>query len=148
MAEDHLKLENQICFSVYAAAREMTKLYKPLLEKLNVTYPQYLVLLVLWETNSITVNEMGRKLYLDSGTLTPMLKRMESAGLLYRHRSSEDERRVIISLTDKGKAAQEDASSIPHQLVDQLGMDQEELIQFKASLVKTLNRVHEKNQEL
>lgn len=148
MAEDHLKLENQICFSIYAAAREMTKLYKPLLETLNVTYPQYLVLLVLWETDSITVNEMGRKLYLDSGTLTPMLKRMESAGLLYRHRSSEDERRVIISLTDKGEAAQEDASSIPHQLVDQLGMDQEELIQFKASLLKTLNRVHEKNQEL
>ena len=148
MAEDHLKLENQICFSIYAAAREMTKMYKPLLEKLDVTYPQYLVLLVLWETDSITVNEMGQKLYLDSGTLTPMLKRMESAGLLYRHRSSEDERRVIISLTDKGKAAQEDASSIPHQLVDQLGMDQEELIEFKASLVKTLNRVHEKNQEL
>ncbi|MBA2175886.1 MarR family transcriptional regulator [Halobacillus locisalis] len=148
MAGDHLKLENQICFSIYAAAREMTKMYKPLLEKLNVTYPQYLVLLVLWEMDSVTVNEMGRKLYLDSGTLTPMLKRMESAGLLYRHRSSEDERRVIISLTDKGKAAQEDASSIPHQLVDQLGMDEEELIQFKASLVKTLNRVHEKNQEL
>ncbi|WP_079478600.1 MarR family winged helix-turn-helix transcriptional regulator [Halobacillus salinus] len=147
MAEEHLKLENQICFSIYAAAREMTKLYKPLLEKLDVTYPQYLVLLVLWEEESITVKEMGQRLYLDSGTLTPMLKRMETAGLLYRHRSPKDERSVIISLTDQGKEAEKEASTIPFQLVEQLGMDEEELVQFKASLGKTLERVHQKNQE-
>ncbi|MCA0970547.1 MarR family transcriptional regulator [Halobacillus litoralis] len=147
MAEEHLKLENQICFSIYAAAREMTKLYKPLLEKLDVTYPQYLVLLVLWEEESITVKEMGHRLYLDSGTLTPMLKRMEAAGFIVRHRSPEDERSVIISLTEKGKEAEKDASDIPFQLVDQLGMSEEELVQFKASLVQTLERVHEKNKE-
>ncbi|WP_152600796.1 MarR family winged helix-turn-helix transcriptional regulator [Pontibacillus yanchengensis] len=146
MSAEHLKLENQICFSIYATAREITKLYKPLLEKLNVTYPQYLVLLILWEEDSITVKEMGRRLYLDSGTLTPMLKRMETAGFITRERSKHDERSVIVSLTDKGKASEEDANSIPHQLLDQLDMEESELKQFKASLVKTLDRVYQINE--
>lgn len=146
MAEDHLKLENQICFSIYATAREVTKLYKPLLEELNVTYPQYLALLVLWEEDCITVKEMGRRLYLDSGTLTPMLKRMETAGLLYRERSKHDERSVVVYLTEQGKEAEQTADSIPYQLLDQLNMDAEELKQFKASMMKVLNSVHQKNE--
>lgn len=103
MDNQNLKLENQICFKIYTAEREITKLYRDLLEDLDVTYPQYLVLLVLWEKNSITVKELGQKLFLDSGTLTPMLKRMEGNRLLERKRSLEDERSVIISLTKKGK---------------------------------------------
>ncbi|WP_035531788.1 MarR family winged helix-turn-helix transcriptional regulator [Halobacillus kuroshimensis] len=147
MAEEHLKLENQICFSIYAAAREMTKMYKPLLQKLDVTYPQYLVLLVLWEEDSMTVNELGRRLYLDSGTLTPMLKRMETSGLLERKRSPEDERRVIVTLTDQGRNAEKDASDIPFQVIDHLAMDEAELKQFKASLVKTLEHLHDRNEK-
>lgn len=146
MAEDHLKLENQICFSIYATAREVTKLYKPLLEELNVTYPQYLVLLVLWEEDGITVKEMGHRLYLDSGTLTPMLKRMETAGLVFRERSKHDERSVVVRLTEEGKKAEQTADSIPYQLLDQLDMGQEELKQFKASMVKVLQSVHQKNE--
>ncbi|GGD14485.1 MarR family winged helix-turn-helix transcriptional regulator [Pontibacillus salipaludis] len=146
MAEDHLKLENQICFSIYATAREVTKLYKPLLEELNVTYPQYLALLVLWEEDCITVKEMGHRLYLDSGTLTPMLKRMETAGLLFRERSKHDERSVVVCLTEQGKEAEQTADSIPYQLLDQLNMDAEELKQFKASMMKVLNSVHQKNE--
>lgn len=107
-----------------------------------------MVLLVLWEDESVTVKEIGRGLYLDSGTLTPMLKWMETARVLYRHRSPKDERSVIISLTDKGKEAKKGASSIPFQLFEQLEVEEEELIEFKASLLKTLERVHQKNQEM
>lgn len=107
MSENKMKLENQICFSLYATTREMTKLYRPLLAELNITYPQYLVLLALWETSPLSVKELGERLYLDSGTLTPMLKRMEKEHLIERYRSKEDERRVLVGLTDKGRQAEE-----------------------------------------
>ena len=94
-----LALDNQVCFSLYSASLAMTKLYKPLLDPLGLTYPQYLVMLVLWETDDVSVSTLGERLSLDSGTLTPLLKRLEAAGLVKRARSAEDERRVQVSLT-------------------------------------------------
>ncbi|MFC0522697.1 MarR family winged helix-turn-helix transcriptional regulator [Pontibacillus salicampi] len=145
MSEDHLKLENQICFSVYATAREITKLYRPLLQKLDITYPQYLVLLVLWEEDQLTVKELGRRLFLDSGTLTPMLKRMENAKLLQRRRSQNDERSVIVSLTSSGKEAQKEADLIPQLLLDNFDIDADELTSMKNTLSKLLHSAYEKN---
>lgn len=102
-----LKLDNQLCFAIYACSREITKLYQPYLEKLGVTYSQYLVLIVLWEREECTVKELGEALYLDSGTLTPLLKRLQNAGLIDRKRSTQDERKVLISLTTEGIALRE-----------------------------------------
>jgi DNA-binding MarR family transcriptional regulator len=99
-----LQLDNQVCFALYSASLAMTKLYKPLLEDIGLTYPQYLVMLVLWEGDQLMVSELGERLYLDSGTLTPLLKRLEAAGLLTRLRDAQDERRVRIALTDAGRA--------------------------------------------
>jgi DNA-binding MarR family transcriptional regulator len=99
-----LKLDHQLCFALYASSLAMTKLYKPLLEPLGLTYPQYLVLLVLWEQDGVTVSQVGERLALDSGTLTPLLKRIEAAGLLQRLRDSADERRVLLQLTAAGRA--------------------------------------------
>jgi DNA-binding MarR family transcriptional regulator len=107
------QLDHQLCFALYSASLAMTKLYKPLLDALNLTYPQYLALLVLWERDDITVSELGERLNLDSGTLTPLLKRMEAAGLLLRQRSQEDERRVHVRLTDAGRTLQQRAAHIP-----------------------------------
>ncbi|KSU84307.1 MULTISPECIES: MarR family winged helix-turn-helix transcriptional regulator [Fictibacillus] len=143
MEQDPLKLENQICFMVYAAAREITKQYRPLLEKLDVTYPQYLVLLVLWEQREVSVKELGKKLFLDSGTLTPMLKRMESHELILRQRSKQDERSVMVSLTEKGEALQEEAACIPGALLENMNLDDQELFQLKKSLGKILNSIQE-----
>lgn len=134
-----LKLENQLCFLLYASSREMTKQYKPLLEKLEVTYPQYLVLLLLWEHIELSVKRIGELLYLDSGTLTPMLKRMEQQGIVSRERSSEDERLVIIKLTEKGQSLKDEAKSIPNRIVEISGIqDKGEFVQLKNSLLKLL----------
>ncbi|WP_144550367.1 MarR family winged helix-turn-helix transcriptional regulator [Bacillus sp. X1(2014)] len=141
MDNQNLKLENQICFKIYTAEREITKLYRDLLEDLDVTYPQYLVLLVLWEKNSITVKELGQKLFLDSGTLTPMLKRMEGNHLLERKRSLEDERSVIISLTKKGEELKQKAECIPSQLLQNLSTDYEELKNLDHTLTTILQRI-------
>ncbi|MCA1054957.1 MarR family transcriptional regulator [Rossellomorea aquimaris] len=139
--DDVLLLENQICFKIYTAEREITKLYRSLLEEIGVTYPQYLALLVLWEKEKITVKELGKKLFLDSGTLTPMLKRMENNGLLIRERSKEDERSVIISLTEKGAGLKEKASCIPSRLLENLDMDTSELEQFNQTLTTVLGKL-------
>ena len=136
-----LKLENQICFKIYTAEREITRLYRDLLADLDITYPQYLVLLVLWENDSATVKELGQRLFLDSGTLTPMLKRMEANQLIRRQRSLEDERSVIISLTEKGKVLKEKATCIPSQLLENLSMDTEDLIKFDKSLQTVLKQL-------
>ena len=109
-------LDRQLCFALYAASLAMTKLYKPLLEPLKLTYPQYLALLVLWERDGLGVGELGDRLGLDSGTLTPLLKRMQTAGLLQRDRAADDERRVIIKLTPAGRAMKREARAIPVQL--------------------------------
>ena len=108
-----LQLDNQVCFALYSTSLAMTRVYKPLLEALGLTYPQYLAMLVLWETDGLMVSELGDKLYLDSGTLTPLLKRMEASGLVTRVRAVQDERRVHISLTAKGRALKAQAAAIP-----------------------------------
>ncbi|MDO9361113.1 MAG: MarR family transcriptional regulator [Polaromonas sp.] len=108
-----LQLDNQLCFALYSASLAMTKLYKPLLEELGLTYPQYLAMLVLWEQDGLMVSEIGERLSLDSGTLTPLLKRLESAGLISRIRAVEDERRVHITLTAAGRKLKAKAAKIP-----------------------------------
>lgn len=113
----NLKLEQQLCFAVYSAAHAFTRFYRPLLAKLGITYPQYLVLLVLWETDGLTVSEIGDRLLLDSGTLTPLLKRMEQQGVLSRQRSRADERQVLVTLTEKGAAMRETAEGFPMKIL-------------------------------
>lgn len=111
-----LLLDNQLCFALYSASLTMTKVYKPLLAKFGVTYPQYLVLLVLWEQDKRTVSELGDRLFLDSGTLTPLLKRLEALDYIRRERDSADERRVFISLTTEGCRLQKKALAVPQQI--------------------------------
>lgn len=111
-----LLLDNQLCFALYSASLTMTKVYKPLLAKFGVTYPQYLVLLVLWEQDKRTVSELGDRLFLDSGTLTPLLKRLEALNYISRDRDAEDERRVIVSLTSEGRRLQKQALAVPQQI--------------------------------
>lgn len=108
-----LRLDNQVCFALYSASLAMTKLYKPLLDQIGLTYPQYLVMLVLWEQDGVTVSELGERLFLDSGTLTPLLKRLEAQGHISRLRDVQDERRVRITLTSQGRALRNQAEAIP-----------------------------------
>jgi DNA-binding MarR family transcriptional regulator len=115
---DMLQLNNQLCFALYSASLAMTKVYKPLLEAIGLTYPQYLVLLVLWEKDALIVSEIGERLSLDSGTLTPLLKRLEVAGLLTRRRATDDERRVLVALTPAGQALKTQAAGIPACIVE------------------------------
>jgi DNA-binding MarR family transcriptional regulator len=123
-----LLLDNQLCFALYSASLAMTKLYKPLLETLGLTYPQYLVMLVLWEQDGLTVSALGERLFLDSGTLTPLLKRMEQSGLVSRQRSVEDERRVEVRLTPEGRKLKTRAASIPACVVEAAGCPIPELM--------------------
>ncbi len=140
MNAEALKLENQICFPLYAASRLVTKLYQPILSRWDITYPQYLVFLLLWEKDQLTVSELGECLLLESNTLTPLLKRMESKGYITRTRSTTDERSVQISLTDKGKALQEEARLIPEQIVNSVKTDvitESDIVHLK----QTLNQI-------
>jgi len=116
-AENWLLLDRQLCFALYSTSLAMTKIYKPMLSELGLTYPQYLVMLVLWETNTLTISELGARLTLDSGTLTPLLKRLESAGCVTRERDAGDERRVLVSLTDAGRKLRASAAGIPERLL-------------------------------
>ena len=127
-ADPALLLDNQLCFALYSASLAMTKLYKSLLESLGLTYTQYLVLLVLWEHETLTVSELGERLYLDSGTLTPLLKRMEAAMLLQRTRSAQDERRVLITLTAAGRKLKSRAAKIPACVVQATACPLPELV--------------------
>ena len=131
---DPLRLDRQLCFALYAASGLVTRAYRPLLEPLGLTYPQYLVMLVLWERAPRTVGELGAELDLDSGTLTPLLKRMESAGLVARNRDPKDERRVQVTLTDHGRALQDQAATIPETLACALALQPEELVDLRATL--------------
>ncbi|NBI29451.1 MarR family winged helix-turn-helix transcriptional regulator [Chengkuizengella marina] len=126
MMDEPLKIENQLCFSIYALSKEFTKLYNLFLKDMNVTYPQYLVLLVLWEQNELTVKQLGENLLLDSGTLTPLLKRMEEADIVKRERSRDDERKVLVSLTNKGIDLKEKAEKIPVCLAEKIGLSPQE----------------------
>ena len=136
-----LLLDNQLCFAVYSASLAMTKLYKPLLEKLNLTYPQYLVMLVLWERDGLMVSELGERLSLDSGTLTPLLKRLEASGLVARIRDVADERRVHVSLTAAGRRLKARAASVPACLLAATQCPVEELIELTQQLQRLRDRV-------
>ena len=139
--EDWLRLDQQLCFALYASSLAMTKLYKPLLEPLSLTYPQYLVMLVLWEADAISVSTLGQRLSLDSGTLTPLLKRLEAAGQINRCRASDDERRVDIFLSPKGRALKTQALHIPSHVACTSACSLEDL----ASLT---HRLHELRKQL
>jgi len=115
---DALRLDHQLCFALYSSSLAMTKLYKPLLEPLGLTYPQYLAMLALWENDGLTVSELGERLFLDSGTVTPLLKRLESAGLVQRERDARDERRVRVHLSDAGRALRRQAAAVPGCVLD------------------------------
>ncbi len=131
---DPLKLDSMLCFAVYAAEHAFTRFYKPRLEALELTYPQYLVFLVLWETDGITVKALGDKLFLDSGTITPLVKRLEARGLLRRERDKQDERQVRIYLTEEGRALREKALAVPLAVGKALGGDGEAAGMLRESL--------------
>ncbi|RKH60675.1 MarR family winged helix-turn-helix transcriptional regulator [Corallococcus aberystwythensis] len=139
--EDLLRLDLQLCFPLYAASRAMVQAYTPLLAKLGLTYPQYLVMLVLWETDGVTVKELGEKLYLDSGTLTPLLKRLEALGMLRRERSKEDARSVTASLTPQGRALRRKAASVPEAIVCRTGLTLEELARLRRDVLKLFEKL-------
>ncbi len=123
---DALKLDNQLCFPLYACSREIIKAYKPYLDKLDLTYTQYIAMMVLWEYRQMNVKEMGCKLHLDSGTLTPLLKKMEQKGLLTRERDKNDERVVIVTITEKGEALKEQAVDVPVEMGSCMKITEEE----------------------
>jgi DNA-binding MarR family transcriptional regulator len=131
-----LKLDNQLCFAVYGAAQAFTATYKPLLEPLGLTYPQYLTMLVLWEEDGRTVSAIGEKLGLDSGTLTPLLKRLEAGGFVTRTRDAADERQVLVALTPAGRSLKQKAKAIPAKLSCALGMSLAEIKSLHAALGK------------
>ena len=139
--EDLLKISNQLCFPIYALSKEITNQYRPFLDKLDLTYPQYLVLMVLWEHQKLNVCEIGKILRLDSGTLTPLLKRLEVKQIVKRERSKQDERIVDVSLTEKGIALEDDAVCIPVQLMEKVQLSAEEILQFKTIINKILNTI-------
>lgn len=134
-----LALDNQVCFALYASSLAMTKLYRPLLAPLGLTYPQYLVMLVLWEHGQQSVNQIGQTLQLDSGTLTPLLKRLATSGLVERRRDPQDERRVLVDLTESGHQLRDRAREVPKALVCRMGLSAAEMRQLQSTL-DTLRR--------
>jgi DNA-binding MarR family transcriptional regulator len=137
VSHEQLKLNNQLCFPVYAASRLIIREYQPLLDKVGITYPQYLVLLVLWENDAVTVNEIAHKLILNTNTITPLLKRMEAQGLITRDRSTDDTRKVMVALTTKGRKMEQEAACIPEQLINGFQnshLSVEELLTLKKQL--------------
>ena len=141
-ADFPLRLDNQICFAVYSTAHAFNRVYKPLLDKLGLTYPQYLVMLVLWERDGVPVKDIGERLLLDSGTLTPLLKRLEAAELVRRTRSSEDERQVLIALTSRGHALKEKARAVPEGILAASNCSVGELLAMKNELVALRDRLN------
>jgi len=139
MNYDALKLKNQLCFPLYAVSKEVTRLYKPFLDPLNLTYTQYITMMVLWENDSLNVKSLGEKLFLDSGTLTPLLKKLEVQGLLTRTRSKDNERNVFISLTEKGWQLRDAALGVPEQIMHCLKMEPEDA----SVLYRILNKLLE-----
>ncbi|GAA5180801.1 MarR family transcriptional regulator [Rugosimonospora acidiphila] len=138
-----LRLGGQLCFALYAASRAMTNLYRPVLEPLGLTYPQYLVLLVLWEHGDTTVKDLGAELMLDSGTLSPLLKRMESAGLVRRVRRPEDERSVLVRLTDQGAALRRPATAVPDAIAAAVGLAEDEFGDLRDRLGALTMAIHQ-----
>ena len=141
-ADQLLRLDNQICFAVYSAAHAFNRVYKPLLDRLGLTYPQYLVMLSLWERDGVPVKDIGERLFLDSGTLTPLLKRLETAGLVKRTRSTEDERQVLIALTPQGHALKEKALNVPQSILEASDCSVTELVALKSEIVSLRDRLN------
>ena len=139
--DDLLKLDKQLCFSVYVLHRETMQQYRTILEEIDLTYPQYITMMALWENDEQTVNQLGAKLFLDNGTLTPLLKRLEAKVLLTRTRSKEDERVVKIQLTAQGLQLKEKASCIPMQIFEALKLDYTDMVQLKALAEKIVDNV-------
>lgn len=135
---EKLKLDNQLCFSLYAASREVIKVYKPLLDKYGLTYTQYIAMLVVWEHETITVKEMGQKLHLDSGTLTPVLKKLVAMELVKKYRDTNDDRVVVVEVSEKGKKLKEEICEVPDQMYCKLGSSIEEAVELKRLLDKLL----------
>ncbi|HBX63330.1 MarR family transcriptional regulator [Empedobacter falsenii] len=138
--KDTLELDNQFCFPIYALSKKIINMYRLYLDPLDITYPQYLVLMVLWKEQQQTVGQLGEKLFLDSGTLTPLLKRMEQKEMVVRSRNIEDERIVVISLTKKGSALKEKVKDIPEKLLESMAISVDELKQLKKIANKILNK--------
>lgn len=138
-----LKLEKQLCFPLYACSRHMIRLYKPFLDPLDLTYTQYITMMVLWEKRSVTVKELGTELYLDSGTLTPLLKKLEEKGFVHRRRSDEDERNLIVSITEKGDELKDRALSIPEEMTKCVNLEKKDIGQLYHMLYRMLEFVKE-----
>lgn len=141
---DGLKLENQLCFPLYAASREIIKLYRPYLDALDLTYTQYITMMVFWQEKKINVKELGKKLFLDSGTLTPVLKSLESKGYVSRYRSAEDERVLLVEITEAGEMLKEQAISVPEQIAGCVKLNAEESLQLYSLLYKVLDELKDK----
>ena len=139
--EDALKLENQLCFPLYACSKEVIKKYKPILDKLDLTYTQYIAMLVLWQYNDINVKTLGDMLFLDSGTLTPLLKKLESKGYVARNRDSGDERNLIISITEEGKKLKDKAKYVPMEIGKCINLTDKETIELYRLLYKLLGKI-------
>jgi MarR family transcriptional regulator, organic hydroperoxide resistance regulator len=144
---DPLALDNQFCFALYSASLAMTKTYKPFLDKLGLTYPQYLVMLVLWQQDDVLVKAIGEQLFLDSGTLTPLLKRLEASSLIVRTRDESDERQVRITLTKEGRALKKKALDIPYQVLCASGQSPDDLMDMRARLSRVRNDLVRHGQE-
>lgn len=140
---DALKLENQLCFPLYACSREIVKRYKPFLDEIDLTYTQYIAMMVMWEKKCVNVKELGECLYLDSGTLTPLLKKLESKGLLTRMRSEKDERNLVVTITDEGEKLKEKAVDIPLKIAGCTNITAEEGILLYSILYKILGKKDE-----
>lgn len=143
MEDDILKLKNQLCFPLYACAKEVVRQYKPFLDEIGLTYTQYIAMMVLWEGKSMNVKSLGKHLYLDSGTLTPLIKKMEAQGLITRKRSLEDERNVIVSITQKGEELKNDAIKVPMQIKKCINITTEEAMTLYKLLYKILGQINE-----
>lgn len=142
---DALKLEGQLCFPLYVASREVIKKYRPFLEKLDLTYTQYITMMVFWENETINVKELGKRLYLDSGTLTPVLKSLESKGFVKRFRSPTDERVLLVEITEKGKMLKDEALKIPYEMSDCIPLQSDDCIQLYSLLTKFIATIKKEN---
>ena len=138
---DALKLENQLCFPLYACAKEIVKAYKPYLDELDLTYTQYITMMVMWEHRELRVKDVGRRLFLDSSTLTPLLKRLEEKGYVTRRRSAEDERDLIVTITDRGEALKEKAVTVPERLASCVALDAQKAQALYALLYEVLGKL-------
>lgn len=140
---DALKLDNQLCFPLYAVSKEIVRRYAPFLSEIDLTYTQYITMMVMWENKELSVKELGKRLYLDSGTLTPVLKNLEKKGLVNRERSKSDERFLIVSITEEGMKLREKAVSIPVKIGQCISLDEQEAIQLYTIVRKLLTQLDE-----